>query len=632
MISIQKVSKIINNELILNNINLNFRNKELVCILGPSGSGKTTLLNIIGKIDIPTKGKVLFNNLNLNKINEDELHNQIISFIFQDYNLLPNLSVKDNILLPTYLNGNKYISLKKVFSKLNLQGISFKNVLNLSGGEKQRVCIARSIIQNSQVILADEPTGALDTSNSLNIMNILKKEATKKLVIVVTHNEDLAKLYASRIIKIKDGKIISDSNPLIMTKKDKKAIPNLKKIKIPFKSIWKISINNLKYKKKRSLLTIIAFAIGLFSLAIILSINNGFSKELVNYEKEYLYNYPLIISKEGTSLTSNVKENIIKEDNKISINKNTSLVTNDLNNDLLTKIGNISSGLYDDLVYYKDINIYFKNVSYAINNMSFFKLVKGDYPQNDHEVMLLLDYNHAIDEQVQRYLKISDNSYSNYLNHKFKVDNEEFTITAIVESDNEYFASLNGILYQSKAFNADITDIYIYPKDYESKEIIKNELTGVNIIDNALSSIKIIKNIINVISYVLIVFSCISLIVSSFMIAIITYISVIERTKEIGILKSIGFKKGAIKSLFLFENLTMSIFSSLLGLTLCQLVAFILNNYIKNKMLLENIILLSPKIVLTTIIFSLVLTFVSSVIPACKASQKRIIAAIRNTE
>lgn len=117
MISIQKVSKIINNQTILNNITLNFRSQELVCILGPSGSGKTTLLNIIGKIDTPTKGKVFFNNVNLNKINEEELHNQLISFIFQDYNLLPNLSIEDNILLPTHLNRNKHISLKKIFSK-----------------------------------------------------------------------------------------------------------------------------------------------------------------------------------------------------------------------------------------------------------------------------------------------------------------------------------------------------------------------------------------------------------------------------------------------------------------------------------------------------------------------------------
>lgn len=463
-------------------------------------------------------------------------------------------------------------------------------------------------------------------------MNILKREAAKKLVIVVTHNEELAKIYADRIIKIKDGKIISDSKPLNNMDNQKKKNLNLKKLKTPFKSIWKISLNNLKYKSKRNILTIIAFAIGLFSLSIILSINNGFSKELTSYEKNFLYNYPLIISKEGTSISSNIKENIIKEDNKININKDASLITNDLTKALFTKIDNLNPALYDDVVYYKDINIYFKNVSYAINNTSFFKLIKGKLPQNDHEVLLLLDYNHAIDEQVQRFLKIADNSYSNYLNYKFKVENEELTITGIVESDNEYFSSLNGILYQSSAFTSDITDIYIYPKSYESKEKIKKELSGINIIDNAESSLKLIKNIINGISYVLIIFSFISLIVSSFMIYIITYISVIERTKEIGILKSLGFSKSAIKNLFLFENLTISLFSSLLGLTLCEFTSIILNNYINNKISLANTILLSPKIVLTTVLFSLLITYISSVIPAHKASKKRIITAIKNNE
>lgn len=629
MICITNVTKEINNNVILKNINLKFREKGLAFILGPSGSGKTTLLNLIGKIDIPTKGNILYYNNDIKNISDYKYHNQIVSFIFQDYNLLTNLNFYDNLFLLPNLN-KKISNYQKIIKNLKLDGVNKKeNINKLSGGEKQRIAICRCLMQNTSVILADEPTGALDSENSLAVMDLLKKASKNKLVIVVTHNEFLAQKYGDRIIRIEDGSIKSDTNPFygIIPQSIK-----LSNFKVPFKDILKISLKNIKVKKKRCILTSLAFAIGLLSLSLILSIKNGFSKEINKYEQEYLYNYPLIISKEGISLNNDVlkEEKIITGD--FSVTKDYSLITNSITKDLLKQVENLNPHLYEEITYYKDIDYNFKKVSYVINDYKKFTLISGRYPRNNNEVVLLLNYNNSLSESVYNYLNIFKCNYKDYLNTSFIVNNQKLKIVGFVKSDNSYYSSLNGILYQSSLFDRPITDIYIYPQNYHSKITIKENLKNVNIIDNAESTLSLLKNLIKTISIILILFSIISIIVSIFMIYIITFINTLERTKEIGILKSIGYKNRHIKKIFICESNIICLFSFFISITLCLILNKLLSTWIYQKIEIKNLASLNINIILFILIFSIIISYISSFIPASKASKKRIIDSLKSNE
>ena len=295
MLKLKNVSKIYNNQKVLDNISLDLREKELVIILGESGSGKSTLLNIISAIEKPDSGDIIFGTENLIKINNKKLdyyRNNYIDYIFQSYNLINYLNILDNIILSSKIKKNKIKDndIKEVLNKLRIDKVAKNDILTLSGGETQRGAIARTLLNNSKILLCDEPTGAVDSKNSLNIMNILKEISKEKLVIVVTHNESLAKKFAKRIIKIKDGKIIKDTDPYISNSKLK---VNLKRNKLSYISTLNMSMKNMKFKKMRTFLTMLAFSISLISLSIVLSISSGFNKEIEKFEKETLFNYPL---------------------------------------------------------------------------------------------------------------------------------------------------------------------------------------------------------------------------------------------------------------------------------------------------------------------------------------------------
>ena len=216
MLKLIGISKSYQNVEILKDINISFREKEFVAILGPSGSGKSTLLNVLSAIEIPDKGKMLLGNIDIFKLKkhkQDYYRANYINYIFQNYNLIKYLSVKDNLLISSNIKGNKKINFKIILKKLNVENLIKKKANKLSGGEEQRVAIARSLVGDIKILLADEPTGALDSNNSHKVMKVLKDISKDKLVVMVTHNKNLAYRYASRIIKIKDGKIIYDSNP-----------------------------------------------------------------------------------------------------------------------------------------------------------------------------------------------------------------------------------------------------------------------------------------------------------------------------------------------------------------------------------------------------------------------------------
>ena len=266
----------------LKGISVNFRKNEFVSILGPSGCGKTTLLNIIGGLDKYTVGDLVINGVSTKQFTDrdwDVYRNHRIGFIFQSYNLIPHQTILENVELALTIAGmEKNERLEKarmVLDRVGLAGQYNKKPNQLSGGQCQRVAIARALVNDPEILLADEPTGALDTVTSVQIMDLIKEISKEKLVIMVTHNPELAQQYSSRIIKLLDGKIVDDSNPYEQNVKEQQKQTNKKKASMSFFTALSLSMNNLMTKKGRTILTAFAGSIGIIGIALILALSNG---------------------------------------------------------------------------------------------------------------------------------------------------------------------------------------------------------------------------------------------------------------------------------------------------------------------------------------------------------------------
>lgn len=621
MLELKNVCKKYDRE-VLKKINLKFGNKGFICLVGESGSGKTTLLNIIGGLEQPDSGKVIFNGNNIKNINSSFYSNQLVSFINQNYNLIDKYTVLENILLPIELRRIRSpCNVNKILKMLSIYSLKNKKVVSLSGGEKQRVAIARCIVQNTRVILADEPTGALDSENAYSVMRILKNLSKQKLVIVVTHNIELANSFADGIIKINDGKICSKLK--IINKNKYSKIKCNRKIKLSFIKLVKYAIKNLNNKLLRNILTILAFTIGLLSLEIVLSIKTGFNKELDSLNKSSFFNYPLVISKNNY-----VDDFSNKVENKNGVNvKKGSFVTNEIDDKLIGLVNNIDKKYVYGITYYRDIDYEFKSISYVNPSNNYFYLVSGRMPENKNEVLILYDEEDSISDKLYNYLDVSNNGL---INNVFKVNDKELMITGIVKSNNDYFKSLSGILYSNDLFDNEITDIYIYANNLKAKNMIKDLLKDYEIFDNAEEVVNLTKKMVNGISLVLILFSVISLIVSMIMIFVISYISVMERNKDIGIYKSIGFRNKDIKNLFIVENLIIGMCSFYLTMIFILLVSNVINKFVYSYINFEHIMSLDILNIILLFFLSLFLCYIASFIPAKIASNKKIVDIFNN--
>ena len=299
---------------VLNKVRINFRESEFAAILGPSGSGKTTLLNIIGGLDQYTSGDLIVNEKSTKNFRDkdwDAYRNHRIGFVFQAYNLIPHQTVLNNVRLALTLSGvSKSESVrraKKVLTEVGLKEHMNKLPAQLSGGQMQRVAIARALVNDPDILLADEPTGALDSETSTQVMDVLQKIAAKKLVIMVTHNPELADKYATRIITLKDGEITSDSDPydgkiktdISLAEAEKKS----KKTKMSFRTALSLSLSNLMTKKARTILVAAAGSIGIIGIALISAVSTGFQNYIDKIEEDTLTSYPLALQKESADMT-----------------------------------------------------------------------------------------------------------------------------------------------------------------------------------------------------------------------------------------------------------------------------------------------------------------------------------------
>ena len=378
----------------LDKVNLNFRKNEFVSILGPSGSGKTTLLNIIGGLDNYTSGDLIINEVSTKDFKDNDwdiYRNHRVGFIFQNYNLIGHQSILSNVELALTLSGvGKSERRKKAILALKKVGLEKhinKNPNQLSGGQMQRVAIARALVNDPDILLADEPTGALDSTTSQQIMKLLKEVAKDKLVIMVTHNPELARTYSTRIIELRDGRIISDSNPYVgkvNTVEDEIIRKNkTKKTHMSFKTALGLSFNNLKTKKGRTILTAFAGSIGIIGIALILSLSNGVNKYIERVEAETLSSYPLTIMEESADLTEVMGILASGKDKEINHDKDkiySNTIMNKMFNSFVTKVSKNDLKTFKKYLDNNDeIGKYVNEIKYSYNiDLNIFNTYNGE--------------------------------------------------------------------------------------------------------------------------------------------------------------------------------------------------------------------------------------------------------------
>ena len=378
----------------LDKVNLNFRKNEFVSILGPSGSGKTTLLNIIGGLDNYTSGDLIINEVSTKDFKDNDwdiYRNHRVGFIFQNYNLIGHQSILSNVELALTLSGvGKSERRKKAILALKKVGLEKhinKNPNQLSGGQMQRVAIARALVNDPDILLADEPTGALDSTTSQQIMKLLKEVAKDKLVIMVTHNSELARAYSTRIIELRDGSIISDSNPYVgkvNTVEDEIIRKNkTKKTHMSFKTALGLSFNNLKTKKGRTILTAFAGSIGIIGIALILSLSNGVNKYIERVEAETLSSYPLTIMEESADLTEVMGILASGKDKEINHDKDkiySNTIMNKMFNSFVTKVSKNDLKTFKKYLDNNDeIGKYVNEIKYSYNiDLNIFNTYNGE--------------------------------------------------------------------------------------------------------------------------------------------------------------------------------------------------------------------------------------------------------------
>ena len=845
----------------LKGIDIEFRENEFVSILGQSGCGKTTLLNIIGGLDRYTSGDLIINGKSTKEFKDkdwDTYRNYSVGFVFQSYNLIPHQTVLANVELALTISGvGKAERRKRAIEALQKVGLGDqinKKPNQMSGGQMQRVAIARALVNDPDILLADEPTGALDSKTSVQVMEILKEISKDRLIIMVTHNPELAEKYSSRIVKLLDGKIIDDSNPYKSSEEDVKKARNKKdksgKASMKFTTAVRLSLNNLMTKKGRTFLTSFAGSIGIIGIALILSLSHGMQSYINRVEEDTLSSYPLTIQEASIDVTSMLEammgngEREEHNDNKIYsrpiVNNiletvSTKLQTNNLEEfkkylesgdtdikDYINAIQyeyNLNLNIYkqNDDKTYQQVNpsIVFDELGFGemmesrqsassmmsgsmamtqtdvwtemLDNQNLlqsqYDVLAGNWPTKYNEVVLIVDENNEISDYTLYSLGIKDikelnesmekiknkekveagesvsYSYDDLLNYKFKillntdyykksgnawqdmsnddeymknvVDNaEEITIVGIIKPNEETVSSsgagmigytkelkeyvinkineteivkeqkenpninvFTGIEFpenQNSSFDySQLTDeqrmymatlsetelaelmknyaenstatydsnlstlgvvdlnkpstINIYPKDFESKDMIttriseyndkqtndgkeENVITYTDIVGVMMSSV---STIINVISYVLIAFVGISLVVSSIMIGIITYISVLERTKEIGILRSIGASKKDVSRVFNAETLIIGLVAGLIGIVVTLLLNIPINMIIKSIVGISNISKLPTAGAIILVVISVGLTMIAGLIPARFAAKRDPVEALR---
>ncbi|KJY48218.1 ABC transporter family protein [Bombilactobacillus mellis] len=757
----------------LDDVNVNFRDREFVAILGTSGSGKTTLLNVIGGLDRYDSGNLIINGKSTQNFQEqdwDAYRNNTVGFIFQDYNIISHLNILDNVTLGMTLSGVDAATKKKraqeALTRVGLKNHIHKKPSQLSGGQLQRVAIARALANDPQILLADEPTGALDTNTSQEIMALIKELAQDRLVIMVTHNPQLAKQYADRIINFSDGKILTDSNPEQTVLDSESFHP--RRTKMSFATALKLSFTNIITKKGRTFLTMLASSIGIISIGIVLALSNGFQKQIDKTQAEALSQFPVTISQvtsDSKQYQSEANQNsnksfpknnrVIAKVNPVNaaqhFNQITPAYVRYVNQINATDARNIALTYTTGFNLLRQVHGKYRPITFAVsrndtinnsqNLMSAsvgvggsvypvnrngrqtflrknYHVLAGRYPQKANEIVLIANKQNAVnldalknagftfqnkekldpDQILKTKIKLvaNDDFYTKLPTGNF-IPNQNYQqlaqapktktlkVVGILRTSNK---NSDGLLAGGFAYSDHLTKevmqlnknsaivqaqksssinvltneqlnseqkalllttlggrktpsmIQIYPNSFDEKDHITSYLDRYNrgkskaqtVIYNDLAGniTSITGGLMNAITYVLVGFAAISLITSIIMIAIITYTSVIERTKEIGVLKALGARKKDITRVFDAETTILGLGSGILGIVIAWLLTFPANAILYNLTNLTHVAQLNPLHAVILVIISTILTVLGGHIPARMAAKKNAAIALRS--
>lgn len=748
----------------LKGIDLSFRKNEFVSILGPSGCGKTTTLNIIGGLDRYTSGDLLIDNKSTKNFKDqdwDAYRNSTIGFVFQNYNLISHLSVLDNVEMALTLSGVSPSERKekatKVLEEVGLKDQIHKKPNQLSGGQMQRVAIARALVNDPKILLADEPTGALDSKTSKQIMKLIKEISNDRLVIMVTHNNKIASTYSDRIIRLLDGEVIEDTNGHSNGElQDTKTLSN-KKTSMSYYQAIRTSFKNLFTKKGRTLVTAFAGSIGIIGVAIVLGLSAGMTSYVSEVESDSLAGVPIVVNQ--TVITNSIgpagdaaeqlQVGDFPEGNVVySFDSVAETIThkNILDEAFISYVENLDEDLYTSISYTSAIAINMvkqnQNGSYGLINktvsggetpfgstntynqlpsnpefvQSQYDLLAGSYPMNANEAVLVVDTNNQFTVELLEELgfNIEDEyTFEDFMGTEYKVvPNDVFyqEVGTVYLPSNDYEAMYNhedsltleivgimrvnqdatteilteGIWYTpalteelqmiykdsdivqaqiaspetsvmtGQPFNDILTydytmqllgenttpvSVQIFSASYDSKDEIKAYLDDYNIdkteeyqivytdIAEVISSS--IGTLINTITIVLTALAAVSLVVSSIMIGIITYVSVVERTKEIGIMRSLGARKKDISRIFNAEALLIGLTSGILGIGIYYILQGPINVLIGNFIDVEQLASLPIYYAIGLIVLSSGLTLLAGLIPSSIAAKKDPVIALR---
>ena len=759
----------------LNDVSLNLRDNEFVSILGPSGSGKTTLLNVIGGLDRYDAGDLVINGISTKEYKDrdwDAYRNHTIGFVFQSYNLIPHQTILANVELALTIGGisrnDRRERARKALEEVGLGDQLHKKPNQMSGGQMQRVAIARALVNDPEVLLADEPTGALDSETSIQVMELLKKVAENRLVVMVTHNSELAERYSTRIVNLRDGRVTDDSNPFFPEKTESRTIRTESKVKMSFKAALLLSLNNLREKKGRTILTATAASIGIIGIALILSLSAGVNSYIDTMQQETMASYPLVLTERTAETTSLLErtpsghgedalsEQKNQEEGYVYVDSSSienvlsfSSTKNNLKafrryieetDEIAVLTDNIVYGYDIDFAVYSydsDGNLVCSDTSIAEisddvdvsedmvqgaagpaanmermssmlegkgNKTSHFselltdpngglfhnqikenyELVYGNWPVDYDEVLLVLDTNHALDletlyqlgllsekETLQRIEAVRDKekketvvgAYEAICSHQFFMipgdgefserDSIQLSISGIIcPKENAENASVSTAVAYTSALTERLIEltgtnrekpssISLYAANFQDKQALIEAIEDYNFhvsrrnrltyTDYAELLTDTVSSMVDVVSYALIAFVAISLIVSSIMIAIITHISVMERTKEIGILRTLGASKANISQVFNAENLLVGLCAGILGVGISILLSIPINRILCNVLGFDSIHIALPlSQAMCLILLSICITVFAGLIPSVRAAKQEPAIVLRS--
>ncbi len=751
-------------------VSVAFREQEFVAILGPSGSGKTTMLNIIGGLDRYDSGDLLIKGKSTKDFKDadwDAYRNNSVGFIFQSYNLISHLSIMDNVEMGMTLSGvsaaEKRQRAEDALIRVGLKEHMHKNPQQLSGGQMQRVAIARAIANDPEILLADEPTGALDSETSEEIMKLIRDLSKERLVVMVTHNPELARKYADRVIEFADGQIQHDSNPFSEAEQNDQF--KLNHTKMSYWTALKLSFNNIRTKKGRTFLTVFASSIGIISIAVVLALSNGFQKQIDKTQSEAMASMPVTISQTGTDTSSMMTGTKTKTFSKADhltaeksdaekaqhANKLTDKYLDYINQMPKKDAKNIAVTYGTGMNLVRKVAGKYKAVTFSTANpdsksvdyssmmaastgvggsvypidrnggqsflKTYYKVIAGKYPTKATDIILVVNKDNSIDINALKNLGYD-------LKAGTKVNFDDLVGTKVqVVANNDYYTKLptgtfmptqdlakaasaantktlnvtgivrvksknsDGLLASGVAYSAALTkqvlaanqdsaivtaqkasqtnviigqsmdaatrstllnslggsstptSIQIYPTSFKLKDKVLSYLDKWNhgkakqdrvvYTDLAGTVSDMTGGLMDAITYVLVAFAGISLVTSMIMIAIITYTSVLERTKEIGVLKALGARKKDITRVFDAETFILGFGAGIFGIVVAWALTFPINSVLAGVTGLSSVAVLNPVHAIVLVVVSTVLTILGGHVPARMAAKKDAAIALR---